>query len=1040
MTLPPTIHERLARCNEQVFIDGLIKGAAVELFIDGDRIEFVAATNAQTLNVPPLNAGSVLRARQNPGDGFTPFSANVVVEEVATPPKSAPGTPEAVSACSGCILINHTSPGARVEVFLNDVLVGEGTANRKGFACVSVDLASTKGEPVTGLRARQIVCGAPGPFASIHLENFGPLPKPEITGLLFSCQTIVSLNNIRPGSRVWIESNNGDLLRAVCTCWDRVLIEVSRPLLVGERIRVRCYYSSDPCAAEGPWSDWREVSPPDERIKPEILEAIIEGDQVVRVANQVRGANLTFEITDTAGAVTTYGPRPTGEEAEISLSEPVVRDHKIVVIQTLCGVSVASDPVIVQPPPPEVVAPVLIAPLVSCGRAVQVSNLLPGARVRLYQDSILIGLAWSGVSHSITVQTSPVLFSGSEIVARQSIGDVESLPSNPIQVEDRRFPYRPRIAGRVAYGDRSVLVSGITPGAKVIVREQDLYNLSPSKIIGEAIAGEPIVRVQVDTIEEDYFPKAVFAEARLCERLIAGSDHRVVTSPSIVPAMIDVEETELDFGNVTIGNGLISMRHRGQYYRPINAIAGSARPLIIIVHGWHVGFGFNRSQRFETSYLGYDYLARHLVQWGATVFSLDLQPINDHGDGAGDLRPPLAKVSAETSQLVRTELIFRTIDRLLEDPSVGPGLDPSRIGLVGHSMGGEAVAYAQILNEANDLGYSISGVAAIAPTNHLHLATFPAGNYMQIFGSLDQLARATSTNDIPNAGGGMRWYDRSKRDKTLFWIYGLRHNPFNSLWVEAGDWAELDIAPLALSESEHQRAAKTLIGAFFNKSLHNLSIYDPYMEGLHFPEAISHLSILTSHSKRNLDLIDNFGDEDEQTGVVADPNLDKTLNSQGLSVSVSGEDLLIWEDELQSSIIESPHVSPATRLAWNGVDAVYETRILGVNPKSNQSICLRAAQIHSDAELNTEGLPSDAFIRLSDGVNDATVRIGALSEIPFPDSTPFVKSTLRSFRIPLDAFKAANPDLNTFNPVSIALAFSAKTSGHIIVDDIEISD
>ena len=80
MTLPPTIHERLARCNEQVYIDGLIPGAVIELFIDSDRIEFVAATNAQTLNVTPLNAGSVLRARQNSGGGFTPFSANVIVE------------------------------------------------------------------------------------------------------------------------------------------------------------------------------------------------------------------------------------------------------------------------------------------------------------------------------------------------------------------------------------------------------------------------------------------------------------------------------------------------------------------------------------------------------------------------------------------------------------------------------------------------------------------------------------------------------------------------------------------------------------------------------------------------------------------------------------------------------------------------------------------------------------------------------------------------------------------------------------------------
>ncbi|MEO1074319.1 MAG: hypothetical protein AAFX77_18725 [Pseudomonadota bacterium] len=574
----------------------------------------------------------------------------------------------------------------------------------------------------------------------------------------------------------------------------------------------------------------------------------------------------------------------------------------------------------------------------------------------------------------------------------------------------------------------------------MIIREQDLYNLSPSKIIGEALAGETVVRVNVDTIDEEYLPKSIFAEARLCDRVIAGADHRVVTSPSSVPAMIDVEETELDFGNITIGNGLIPMRHRGQFYRPANGVAGAARPLVVIVHGFHSGWNLIENERFETSYLGYDYLARHLVRWGASVFSLDLQPINDRGSGACGIQPPLPKISPEDSQRVRTELIFNTIDRLLEDPTTAPGLDPTRIGLVGHSMGGEAVAYAQVLNEANGLGYPISAVAAIAPTNWLNLATFPAGDYLQIFGSMDQLVGATSANDRPGAGGGMRWYDRAQRNKTLFWIHGMRHNPFNSLWVPVGDCFEDQIADLALSESEHQRVAKTLIGAFFNQSLHSLSIYGPYLEGLNFPEAVSHLAIHTSHSKSNLDLVDNFGDSDEQIGIEADLHLDKTTNSLSLPVTGLGGDLVVWEDELQTSIPDSPLVSAVARLAWDGVNASYETSVSGINPQANRSISFRAAQLHSDTNLNTEGFGGDAFVRLSDGLNEASMRIGALSEIPFPDSTPNVRSMLRSFRIPLDAFEAANPDLNTFNPVSIAISFSAKASGHIIVDDFEISE
>ena len=45
---------------------------------------------------------------------------------------------------------------------------------------------------------------------------------------------------------------------------------------------------------------------------------------------------------------------------------------------------------------------------------------------------------------------------------------------------------------------------------------------------------------------------------------------------------------------------------------------------------------------------------------------------------------------------------------------------------------------------------------------------------------------------------GIRIYDRAERVKSHAWIYGLRHNGFNPVWVANGDHLETDIADIAL--------------------------------------------------------------------------------------------------------------------------------------------------------------------------------------------------------------------------------------------------
>jgi hypothetical protein len=489
--LTPTVHERLARCGQRVDVDGLAVGATVELDVDGAVSTVVATGGDHRFTVPGLNAGANVRARQDAGAGFTPYSPTVTVEDAFVPPGAPPSLPEVIGACSQCVLVTHATPGAGLELRIGSNLVGSGVADSDGSACVGVDLRAEKGKAGPVLLARQVLCGAGGPDAHRALAVQPPLPKPAIGDPIFGCQRRVPISGAQPGAKVVFETDGGADLGSACSCWQNVDVFVARALAVGESVRVRCLFDAKPCDSQGSWSAWRLVVAPDEQITPEVMEALVEGDQVIRVANQIAGASLLVRIAATQGGVVEeFGPRPTSDHQEVALNAPLTAGNVVTVVQTLCGVSMESDPVVVQGPPPEVLAPLIVPPLYECGQVVRVSGLHPGAHVRVLMDAVPIGLAWAGLQSSVAVPAAPALTTGRKVTAVQTVGTTASPPSEPVVVDMFAQLHAPRLLEPLGADDREVRVSGVTPGAHVAV-------LSGGMVIGELDAGEPIVRVPI---------------------------------------------------------------------------------------------------------------------------------------------------------------------------------------------------------------------------------------------------------------------------------------------------------------------------------------------------------------------------------------------------------------------------------------------------------------------------------------------------------------------------------------------------------------
>jgi dienelactone hydrolase len=1017
-TLVPTVHERIARCNTSIFLDRLAPGAAVVLSIDGTELSGVAPGGQMNFPVPSLGGGERIRAKQDAGSGFTPWSPEVEVEDAFMPPVVSPHLPEEVGTCSQCVHVSGMVPGCEVELFLLSTgdIVGQGTTDRGGAACVGVDLSRLRGEGFDFLGARMLVCGQPGPDSATPITTNASLPQPVIGGPLFGCQRMIPTSNLQPGARVRYEIDADDL-GSFCSCWEAVNVWIGTDLVAGRNVRAIPYFERDGCKGEGLPSAWEPVLPPDDRIKPVVRPFLIEGDQTIRIDNQFANATLLVRIRpDASSPYEEFGPVAASQEPELDLNAPLVAGNVVTVVQTLCSVSVESDPVTVLPPPPVVLPPVVIPPLYECGTGVQVSNLHQGAFVRVFADDIPIGAAWAGNASSIAVPAN--LLAGWKITARQRVGGIWSQVSDPAIVVDVARLEPPRIMRPVAEGDRAVWVSHVTPGAHVAIWHGGTK-------LGGIDATEPIVRVPVSPV-----PGAVRARARLCGKEVSGERVETIETPCGPGAFANAAEQSKTFPDFdvpeVVDGGKFTVPITGQLYFPSDDGKSWARgarnlPLVVIAHGFW--------RPMADSYLGYDYLARHLARWGMVVYSLNLDEVNN-------------LTSFPTpQQYARGEILLHVIDELSADPDVGRRIDVSRAGLIGHSMGGEGVTAAQFLNDNDGRGYGIRGVVSIAPTNHRPEIALRNTKYLQLLGSMDLLSGSLAFEVKFN---GFRLHDRAWYPKSHAWIYGARHNPFNRKWLADGDTFESGWADLALPPAEHEAIARCLINAFFQDALFDRSDYAGYLESTILPQSLRHLQIHMQHRRAPRRVVDNHGDADEQEALAAEP-IDKTTNRLGLGVNAAGAGLVSWEDvELEASAASVPHQGLAVELAWNppvAADVVYGSPTGALAANEQDAISLRLGQFYEDAAVNPAGYPADLFVTLDDGGNQATVRAGAVAPIPYPDDRPAAAKLcpMRTIRIPLDAFTIANPAFDRSNITSVRLDLTARPTGHIFADDLELS-
>lgn len=459
-------------------------------------------------------------------------------------------------------------------------------------------------------------------------------------------------------------------------------------------------------------------------------------------------------------------------------------------------------------------------------------------------------------------------------------------------------------------------------------------------------------------------------------------------------------------------------------------------PLALFAHGNH--------EPSENSTRGYLYLCELLASHGVLAGTIDVNFLNGGNFGENDGRA-----------IVHLEHIrqFQIWNATAGHPLCGK-IDLSRVMIVGHSRGGEAVGHASAFNRLNavqpDVGaptvpldgtaglgpyhFDLKAVVAIAPTDRQYVPvtgpTLVVDNYVVIHGSRD--------GDVNNFPGYLT-YDRSHRVdlanplspaagyKALLWVFRANHNFFNSAWGQ-------ESSVPTLTRPEQESIARTFIGAVAQDTLlaqpgyrellkdHRIAVREGWL-----PSSLHFVSQYSDPIRVYLQHFDESG-----------PALAVSLPAVG-TVTVTAP---LVANKLLLNLGSSSHLfqqSNGARLAWTG-NGSYKLAIApGSFPMpSSPVLTLRIGQ--SSEPANPGGLNQDVTVILNDGKTSLSFPISTYGELLYPDTTPVgtaPKTIMQTVRIPLDALVPTG--LNPASLQSVEVRTDRTATGIIYLNDIQIT-
>lgn len=461
-------------------------------------------------------------------------------------------------------------------------------------------------------------------------------------------------------------------------------------------------------------------------------------------------------------------------------------------------------------------------------------------------------------------------------------------------------------------------------------------------------------------------------------------------------------------------------------------------PLAVFAHGNH--------DPFENSTPGYLYLCSLLASYGIIAATIDVNFLNGFNRGENDGRA-----------IVHLEHIkqFQLWNQQSGHPLEGK-VDLSRVMIVGHSRGGEAVGHASLFNSLSSVqfdpqsppialdgseglgpyGFNLRAVVSIAPTDQQYVPvsgpTKVRDNYLILHGSRDgdvftfegyktyDRAHAVDLNNPTQPAQGF---------KSLLWIHGANHNYFNSVWQQESS--------NTIERVQQEQIAKVYISAMARATLQDkheyFNLLKNYAVGVEadWLPAINFVSQFQSPDRRFIQHFEEFENNLTVSKPVVGSVDTSKIDAQKLSLNGNSPFDNLFEE------------TQGLRLVWNSGDRSYRVQLASNTLDIDQFKFLAFRVGQSVEASNPVGQEQDFTIEVSDGANQVALPASSINRLIYPDrvdtvGTPFARTVLQTFFIPIKQLQAEGLHVECL--AEIKFVFDRVPSGTLYFDELQLTN
>ncbi|QAU32995.1 hypothetical protein [Janthinobacterium sp. 17J80-10] len=447
-------------------------------------------------------------------------------------------------------------------------------------------------------------------------------------------------------------------------------------------------------------------------------------------------------------------------------------------------------------------------------------------------------------------------------------------------------------------------------------------------------------------------------------------------------------------------------------------------PIVFILHGNHAPE--------EASFQGYAYLQQHLASQGYIAVAID----EDFLNGA------VGEMDARAIVLLRHMQLWRKWSTTFGNQYYNK-VDMTKIALVGHSRGGEAIAVAKVLNTTHSSSlttspdyykFNIAALFSIAPTDKYILMEIDPKTQKPYFANaanpddpsqstpivLDDAAYATLQGSRDEDVGffyGQNQYERAQRAtlatpthiKAAYMVNGANHKHFNSVWAApcvAGYTSEacadgyFHVRPLAglIRPDQSQQALKVYLTAYLENVLRTVDTTNVLTNRTPDASLPAGVTIVPRYQSKGRVLLNHY-----QEDTSASTGSRSGVTNAGSNLFEMQEMYLfpneVWFFGIPMAYQDYPHSYLATnalRLAWQNSTAEYRlnfatTTTVGSLVSSNPVLSFDAGQMYEfTQDKNPKGVDQDFTVHLlvnylGTTYTSNTLAVSNYARLPYPD-------------------------------------------------------